>query len=340
MGHDLDGPCAQASAEARRAAGVAARPRLALGQRWKCKAWRVGDARYGSRTGVLAELESHVERLQEIRSALGRPAYEDETVLLYRGDCVGLMQQLEEPFFNATVTSPPYNIGKEYERPLPLADYVSWVSKWAQEIHRITVADGSFWLNLGYVHVDGFGRAVPLPYLLWDKTPFFMLQEIVWQYGAGVATRQTFSPRNEKFLWYVMNPTNYVFNLDSVRDPDVKYPNQKKNGKLRCNPLGKNPGDVWAIPKVTSGRDRSSAERTSHPAQFPEAVIERVILASTNEGDLILDPFMGSGTTAAVAARLGRRCVGFELRQDYVDVAIRRLEVQRAAARQGTLAIE
>ena len=135
-----------------------------------------------------------------------------------------------------------------------------------------------------------------------------------------------FSPRNEKFIWYVKNPENYTFNLDEVRDPDVKYPNQKKNGKLKCNPLGKNPSDVWQIPKVTSGKDRSSDERTPHPAQFPLALIERILKACSNPGDTVLDPFMGSGSLAEAALRTGRNAVGFEVRQDYVEIASRRLD--------------
>lgn len=267
-----------------------------------------------------------LSRLDAVRAALGQPAYDRRGVLVYQGDCVEQMQKLQEPTFDSTVTSPPYNIGKEYEKALPLTDYVAWAGKWMTDVHRLTQSRGSFWLNLGYVAVEGYGKAVPLPYLLWDKSPFYLLQEVVWNYGAGVATKHTLSPRNEKFLWYVKDADKYTFNLDDVRDPDVKYPNQKKNGKLKCNPLGKNPSDVWAIPKVTSGRNRSSSERMPHPAQFPEAVIERIILASTNLGDLILDPFVGSGTTAAVATRLGRECVGFELRSDYVDTAATRLD--------------
>lgn len=267
-------------------------------------------------------------KLRRVRDTLGQPAYETDDVLVYRGDAVQLMARLQEPVFDATVTSPPYNIGKEYEQTLAIEEYVAWCGKWMAEVHRLTQAHGSFWLNVGYTAVDGFGRAVPLAYLLWDKSPFFLVQEIVWSYGAGVASRLAFSPRNEKVLWFVKDRRSYTFNLDSVRDPDVKYPNQKKNGKLRCNPLGKNPGDVWAIPKVTSGTGRASKERTPHPAQFPEALIERVILASTNPGDVVLDPFLGSGTTAAVASRLGRKCVGFELRSDYVETARKRLELQ------------
>lgn len=271
--------------------------------------------------------------LDDIKATLGEAVYDRNGVLIYEGDCLELMAKLDQPMIDLTVTSPPYNIGKEYETKLTTEAYVAWAGKWMTEIHRITAAHGTFWLNLGYVAVEPYGRAVPLPYLLWDRSPFYLLQEVVWSYGAGVAAKNSFSPRNEKFLWYLKDRSNYVFNLDDVRDPDVKYPNQMKNGKLRCNPLGKNPGDVWALPKVTSGRNRSSVERMPHPAQFPEAVIERIILASSNPGDLILDPFLGSGTTAAVASRLGRLCVGFELRSDYVATAMKRVDAVMAAAK-------
>ena len=126
------------------------------------------------------------------------------------------------------------------------------------------------------------------------------------------------------------DPDSYTFNLDDVRDPDVKYPNQRKNGKLKCNPLGKNPSDVWQIPKVTSGADRSSKERMPHPAQFPTAVVDRIVRACSNPGDLILDPFMGSGSLAEAAIRAGRQALGFEINGDYVDMTARRLEVALA----------
>ena len=261
-----------------------------------------------------------------VRSALGEPYYEADGVLLYQGDCADLLAALPDESVDLTVTSPPYNIGKEYERPLKLEDYLEWCGKWMAEIHSVTRSTGAFWLNLGYVPVEGRGKAVPLPYLLWDSSPFFLVQEVVWHYGAGVSARKFLSPRNEKFLWYAKDPSGYTFNLDDIRDPDVKYPNQKKNGKLKCNPLGKNPTDVWLVPKVTSGRNRSSKERTPHPAQFPEAVIERVVKASSNPGELILDPFVGSGTSALVAHRLDRLAVGFEIRTDYLDIAVARIE--------------
>lgn len=263
--------------------------------------------------------------LDRVRSELGPASYDRGGALIYTGDCLAVLPKLRSAF-QLTVTSPPYNIGKEYESRRPLAEYLDWSEEWIRSVHEATAPDGALWLNLGYVPVPGRGKAIPLPYLLWDRIPFFLVQEVVWHYGAGVAARHSFSPRNEKFLWYVTNPDRYVFNLDDVRDPDVKYPRQFKNGRLKVNPLGKNPTDVWSIPKVTSGEKRSSKERTPHPAQFPVALIERIVKACSNPGDLVLDPFVGSGSAARVSIELGRPFVGIEIQERYVKIARARLD--------------
>ncbi|MFS1975886.1 DNA-methyltransferase [Vibrio splendidus] len=290
----------------------------------------------------LGNLMNH-QKFQEIKTILGKPAFEADKVAIYQMDCLEAMKKIPEGLVDLTVTSPPYNIGKEYEDISSVEAYVKWCQTWMQEIHRLTKSDGSFWLNLGFMPVDDKGFAVPIPYLLWDKSDFYFHQEVVWNYAAGVACKKRFSHRNEKFLWYLKDPKNYTFNLDAVRDPDVKYPNQKKNGKLRCNPLGKNPSDVWQITKVTSGRNRSSKERTPHPAQFPLALIERVIKASSNVGDLILDPFMGSGSTAECALQNDRYTIGFELNSEYIGYAEARilnyLEEKKAAEAQVELVL-
>jgi len=262
----------------------------------------------------------------QAKKILGTPTYENAGVAIYCQDCIKGMQKLPNNLVNLTVTSPPYNIGKEYESLIETSDYIDWCVKWIREIYRITSANGAFWLNVGYFEVKNKGLAVPIPYLLWDKTDFYLLQEIVWNYAAGVACKSRFSPRNEKLLWYVKNQQQYTFNLDDVRDPNVKYPNQKKNGKLKCNPLGKNPTDVWQIAKVTSGTNRSSKERTPHPAQFPTEMIERIIKSSSNWGDLVIDPFMGSGSTAVAAIENGRNVIGFEIEEKYVQIAQKRIE--------------
>lgn len=257
---------------------------------------------------------------------LGSPAFHAPDVAIYRGDSLSLLRELGGHPIRLTLTSPPYNIGKAYEKQRPVSEYLAWCTEWIAEIHRVTDPDGAFWLNLGYLELERRAKAIPIPYLLWDRVPFYLVQEIVWNYGAGVAARTSFSPRNEKFLWYVKNPSRYTFNLDEVRDPNVKYPNQRKNGKLKCNPIGKNPTDVWQFAKVTSGTDRSSAERTPHPAQFPIAVIERIVKACSMPGDLVLDPFLGSGTVAEVALRCGRPVIGIEISEAYVEIACKRIE--------------
>ena len=267
-------------------------------------------------------------QMYDLARHLGGTAVLDDAVVV-RGDCVELMAKLPPRCVDLTVTSPPYNIGKAYEDALTVEDYVRWSKTWLREVSRLTALDGAFWLNLGYFTVPGRGKAVPIPYLLWPHIDLFLIQEVIWNYGAGVAASKMFSPRNEKWLWFVNDQGRYHFDLDAVRDPDVKYPNQKKNGRLRVNPNGKNPSDVWQIPKVTTGADmtgqRASPERTKHPAQFPEEVIRRIILACSAPGDLILDPFGGSGTTAAVAIELGRRSLTFELDQTYIEISTERL---------------
>ncbi len=264
----------------------------------------------------------------KIKNILGSPYYENEKAIIYNNDCVEALDKLisSNIMIDSTITSPPYNIGKEYEKILSIEKYVEWISGIINQIYQVTQNNGSFLFNVGYLKINGKGRAIPIPYLLWDKIPFYLSQEIVWNYGAGVACKNYLSPRNEKVLWYVKNEKDYTFNLDAIRDPNVKYPNQKKNGKLRCNTLGKNPSDVWKIAKVTSGKNRSSKERMPHPAQFPEDLIERIIIGFTNEDELILDPFMGSGTTARVAMLNNRYSIGFELNEEYCETIAKRLD--------------
>jgi adenine-specific DNA-methyltransferase len=257
---------------------------------------------------------------------LGKPYFQADNCIIYNLDCLEALKNLPSEWVNLTVTSPPYNIGKEYEDKMPLDQYLNWCKNWIDEVYRLTIKTGSFWLNLGYLSIPNKAKAIPIPYLLWNKISFYLIQEVVWNYSAGVAGKKFFSPRNEKFLWYVKDPDFYTFNLDDIRDPNVKYPNQKKNGKIKVNLKGKNPTDVWQFPKVTSGQNRSSKERTPHPAQFPIAVIERIIKASSNPQEIILDPFMGSGTTALVSVNLQRICIGFEIRQDYCDIAANRID--------------
>lgn len=269
-----------------------------------------------------------MEKLFNIQSILGTPEYSNDFGLIYNMKCEDGLRLLKEANFkiDSTITSPPYNIGKEYEEIIPIEEYINWLVSIIDDIYEITEENGSLLLNVGYLKVNGKGKAVPITYLLWNRLKFFLQQEIVWNYGAGVAAKKFLSPRNEKILWCIKNENNYTFNLDEIRDPNVKYPNQKKNGKLRCNKIGKNPSDVWQIAKVTSGENRSSIERTNHPAQFPEDLINRLIKGFSNYGDLVLDPFIGSGTTARTAMLNNRLFLGFEVNLNYITTIKDRLE--------------
>jgi adenine-specific DNA-methyltransferase len=272
---------------------------------------------------------------QNITSILGRPYFETESCILFCGDTLTLQKKLPPQLFRAIITSPPYNLGKEYEQKKSLQEYVHWSTDWIKGVSNLLSNDGSLLLNIGYVEVEGKGRAVPLAYLLWDKVPLYLNQEIVWNYSAGVACKKYLSPRNEKILWYVKSVDRYVFNLDSIRDKNVKYPNSKRNGKLRVNTLGKNPSDVWEIAKVTTGLNRSSEERTPHPCQFPTDLIDRLILGFTDEQDIVFDPFLGSGTTFESCIKNNRFCVGFEIKPEYCEIAKNRiLALERAEEHQ------
>lgn len=267
---------------------------------------------------------------------IGEPYYLKNDIAIFNLKCEDGIQAMMDIGFkvDSTITSPPYNIGKDYEKCLSSKEYVDWITNIINSIYNLTQDRGTFLLNIGYFSVPKKGRAIPIAYLLWDKINFFLNQEIVWNYGAGVACKKYLSPRNEKVLWYIKDENNYTFNLDDIRDPNVKYPNQKKNGKLRCNTLGKNPSDVWQIAKVTSGKNRASKERTPHPAQFPQDLIKRMVLGFTNKSDIVLDPFIGSGTTAVTCLELGRKCIGFDVREDYCKVITSRIENEIELERQ------
>jgi len=273
-------------------------------------------------------------RFEALLAALGKPMYRGDSYAIYKGDCRDLLAQIPAGSLDLTFTSPPYNIGKEYESIRPIEEYLDWSAEWINGIYHATASHGALLLNVGYVSLPNRAKSIPIPYLLWNRVPFFLQQEIVWNYGAGVAAKKFLSPRNEKLLWYVKDSENYCFNLDDIRDPDVAYPNQKKKGKLRCNTIGKNPSDVWQIAKVTSGEGRASKERTPHPAQFPLDLCERSIKGFSPANGIVLDPFLGSGSTIDACLRWGRYSIGFEIREDYCAIAENRIT---EALRQTTL---
>ena len=172
------------------------------------------------------------------------------------------------------------------------------------------------------------GEIVPLDILLYNifkELGFVLRNRIIWHFEHGLHCKNRFSGRYETINWFTRKGKDYYFDLDPVRIPQ-KYPNKKhfkgpNAGKLSCNPLGKNPGDVWNIPNVKSNH----VEKTDHPCQFPVGMIERLVLSMSEEDDWVLDPFLGSGTTIVSAIKNNRRGAGAEIRDDYLKICTERI---------------
>lgn len=258
-------------------------------------------------------------------------------VTLFHGDCVKLLRSIPDASAQLVITSPPYNVGKEYEQDLTIEDYLKLQRTVIEECVRITRPSGSICWQVGN-HVNGHGQMIPLDLLLhplfatYANTDELRLRNrIVWHFEHGLHCKNRFSGRHETILWYSKGD-GYIFNLDSVRVPQ-KYPGKRAykgdhRGEYSCNPLGKNPGDVWIIPNVKNNH----VEKTSHPCQFPIEIPERLILALTNKGDLVVDPFLGAGTTAVAAVLHGRKAAGADVKREYLSVAQLRISAAIAGS--------
>lgn len=236
------------------------------------------------------------------------------------GDCIAVMQTMPAASVNLVVTSPPYNIRKEYEQKLSLTEYENAVRNWFSEMPRLLASDGAAWINVGYTTPTN-RTTLPLTYLYYPilrEMGLHLIQEVVWRYSGGMAARHRFSPRSERWQWWVKDPNSYCFNLDAIREPPLR-------DDPRNNPQGKNPGCVWDFNSVVGGRGASS-EKTEHPCQFPRAMIERIILACSKPGDLVLDPFGGSGTTAIAASQTGRGFISIERLPKFHRMAVERFD--------------
>jgi len=248
---------------------------------------------------------------------------------LFLGDCLDLLEQLPDQSVRLVLTSPPYNIGKEYERAQTLDEYVAAQSEVIRECVRVLASDGSLcWQTGNYVRR---GEIVPLDALLFPvfhELGLRMRNRIVWHFEHGLHCTNRFSGRYETISWFTRS-NDYHFNVDPVRVPQ-KYPNKRhfkgpKAGQLSGNPLGKNPGDVWIFPNVK----HNHVEKTAHPCQFPVELVERLVLSMTEPDDLVLDPYMGVASTAIGAIRHQRRAVGAELDPEYYTIGVERVQAER-----------
>lgn len=231
------------------------------------------------------------------------------------------------------VTSPPYNVGKSYERRASLESYLESQQEVIAECVRVLHPEGSLCWQVGN-YVDR-GEVVPLDavlYPLFKRHGLKLRNRIVWHFGHGLHCKKRLSGRYETINWFTKSDS-YTFDLDPIRVPS-KYPGKRhfkgpNAGKLSGNPKGKNPGDVWMFPNVKSNH----VEKTCHPCQFPVELVERLVLALTKRGDVVLDPYMGVGSAVVAALLHGRKGYGCDVVEAYVEVAKARV----AAVRDGTI---
>ncbi len=250
----------------------------------------------------------------------------NKRIVLVEGDCLNLLKTIPDESIKLVITSPPYNLGKEYEKVLKIEEYVKQQEKVISESTRVLSSDGSICWQVGN-YVEN-GEIIPLDIILYPifrKLGLKMRNRIIWRFGHGLHCSNRFSGRYETIIWFTKSD-NYTFNLDPVRIPQ-KYPKKKyykgpNAGKYSCNPLGKNPSDVWEIPNVKSNH----VEKTEHPCQFPVALIERLVLSLTDEDDWVLDPFLGTGTSIIAAIRHKRRGAGAEVFDKYINISKSRIE--------------
>lgn len=252
----------------------------------------------------------------------------DSDVTIYQGDCRDLLACIPDGTAQLVVTSPPYNLGKSYERRIALEAYIAEQNSIIGECVRILDERGSICWQVGN-YVDS-GSIIPLDtvlYPVFKKYGLRMRNRIVWHFAHGLHCTRRFSGRYETIIWFTKSD-DYVFSLDPVRIPQ-KYPGKRHFkgphvGELSGNPKGKNPGDVWNIPNVKNNH----VEKTSHPCQFPVELVERLVLSMTSPGGLVVDPFIGVGTTAVAAIRHNRRCAGAELVAEYAKTARDRVALE------------
>ena len=245
--------------------------------------------------------------------------------IFHQGDCLDFMKSMPDESVHLTVTSPPYNLGKKYEKRGDFEKYVAWQGVVIDECVRLLSPRGSICWQVGNYVSDG--AIVPLDIALYPafaKHGLKLRNRIIWHFEHGLHCSKRMSGRHETILWFTKTD-DYTFNLDPIRVPQ-KYPGKRhfkgpKAGQLSGNPLGKNPGDVWIIPNVKNNH----VEKTSHPCQFPVELVERLMLSLTEPGDLVFDPFAGVGTSVAAAVRNNRRGCGVEKMSEYVSIARQRI---------------
>lgn len=226
------------------------------------------------------------------------------------GDALEVLKTIPGGSVALIVTDPPYNLNKDYgnnDDNLAFEDYLSFSRLWLGEAKRILAPNGTIYVCMGM-------RCISYIYNILERELGFKFNSwIVWRYTQGIGKTRGFSPRHDDVLMFTKSD-DFVFNLDAIRVPQKTY-------RSINNMRGANPGNVWEF----SHMHYCNRNRLNHPTQKPEGLFERMILASSNEGDLVVDPFVGSGTTLRVCQNLGRNCIGIDVNPDYIELTKARL---------------
>jgi len=259
-------------------------------------------------------------------------------IILHCGDTLEFLQTLPQGTAKLIVTSPPYNLGKKYESKTQIGDYLDFQNHVIDQLIRVLRHDGSICWQVGNFVENS--EVFPLDILYYNhfkKHGLKLRNRIIWRFNHGLHANKRLSGRYETILWFTKSD-NYTFNLDSVRIPS-KYPGKRhfkgpKRGLPSCNPLGKNPSDVWEfvakewdeelwdIPNVKANHP----EKTIHPCQYPIELIERCVLALTNEDDWVLDPYCGVGSALIAALKNNRMAIGIDKETEYIFIAKQRIK--------------
>ena len=245
---------------------------------------------------------------------------------IVEGDCIKLLGR--ELFAQADLifADPPFNIGYKYDLykdTKKYEEYYAWTEKWMAACHSVLKPTGSFWVAIGDAYaaeVRVIGRKLGLSLRNW----------VIWHYTFGQNTKHKFARSHTHLFYWTKDPGVFTFNDMEVRIPSAR---QTTYADKRANPKGKIPDDVWSFSRVCG----TFNERVQwHPCQMPEKVLERIVKVSSNPGDLVVDPFSGSGTTCVVAARLGRRYFGVDVSGTYVKESLKRVQDTLAGRRATT----
>ncbi len=236
---------------------------------------------------------------------------------IYCGDSCELLERAEAGFVDLVFADPPFNIGYVYDKyddDMPDAQYVAWTERWMAACQRALKPTGSFYIAIG----DEFAAEVRV---IGRKLGLHLRNWIIWHYTFGQATRSKFGRSHTHIFYFTKDRKQFTFNDRLLRYPSARHTEYQD---LRANPDGRLPDDVWAaFPRVCG----TFKERAGfHGCQMPESLLTRIIMASSNPGELVLDPFIGSGTTAAAAKRIGRRYIGIDLSPEYAEHVKKRLE--------------